>query len=618
MSFRPKQLSTAAALLLSALFLLDAAPCAAQSAVAAPTLSFSSPGLLLGAALFFVALAISLAVRAPKVPEGLQRTTLTWLGIGSFAAALAFVLAASSLPSSTPAVSFIPMSDRGAQVLRFVVSALVVAHILLGTYLAAHNRSGLWATARSRALLLLAGLSLAGYCNWGSMHFGSFVHRHELLHYFLGAKNAPELRYTRLYDCTLQALREDRPDWLNMQEQRVQDLATNQIVFAYQLDDRMRDCPSHFSPERWRQFKSDVAALRASTDIGMWNASLLDYGYNPPPTWNVVPGALVRNLELNESNLTLIALIDPLLVAAGLAAVWWAFGLEVACYAACIFGLTFPARFYWTGGGFMRQDWLACLLVGLSMLRHNFHLRGGFFLGCSALLRIFPLCFLFAPLMLGTIRAIQERRIDRKCLRLMLGAFLAAAILLPLGAWSMGGYSAYGEFARNSAKHLSSPFSNNMGFPSIASFRAAPEVSAEILRGDDFQQLEAYKAIRRAAFEQRKPLFILVTLAFLGFLLWCLTGEKRPWVLATFGFAVVPVATQIACYYYSFLMVAAFLLREEPRIVVVLVITTFIGQALGLALGQGELLYTALSILAIYLATESALTYRLKLQSSRD
>lgn len=616
MLFRPQQRSVAAALLLTPF--LDATPSAAQDAVAGSTLAFSAPGLLSCAALFFVALAIGLAARAPRVSEASDRTTLTWLGVGCFAAALALVLAASNVSSSTQPVSFIPLSDSGAQVLRLVVSALLVAHILLATYLAKTNRSELWESARSRTLLLLAGLSLAGYCNWGAMHFGSFVHRHELLHYFLGAKNAPELRYTRLYDCTLQALREDRPEWLNIQEQRVQDLVNNQIVFAYQLEERMRDCPTHFSPERWQQFKSDVVALRASTDLGMWNASLIDYGYNPPPTWNVVPGALVRNLALNDTNLTLIALIDPLLVAAGLAAVWWAFGLEIACYAACIFGLTFSARFYWTGGGFMRQDWLACLLVGLSMLRRNFFLCGGFLLGCSALLRIFPLCFLFAPLMLGAIGAIRERRIDRGWLRLVLGALLAGAMLIPLGAWSMGGYSAYGEFAQNSAKHLSSPFSNNMGFPSVVSFRAAPEVSEEILRGDDFQQLEAYKAIRRAAFEERKPLFIVATLGFLAFLLWCLKAEKRPWILATFGFAVIPVATQLACYYYSFLMVAAFLLREEPRIVVILVITTFVGQALGLALGQGELLYTALSILAIYLATESALTYRLKLQGPPD
>ncbi len=614
MSLPSQRRSVACALLLLLVTLLAAPPCAAEGYYPESSLSVPPAGLLLLAAALSMALAAYLAIRAPKTRDPSQRTLVAWLTIGAFFVALMFVLGASSISLSSPAVGFIPMTDRGAQVLRLVVSALLLAHILLRVYLQSQGLSERWATARARALLLLAALALAGYFNWGALHFGSFVHRHELLHYFLGAKNAPELRYTRLYDCALQALREDRPDWLNMQEQRVQDLVTNQIVFAYQLDERMSSCPKHFSPERWQKFKTDVVALRGKTDSAMWNASLIDYGYNPPPTWNVLPGAIVRNLELTDGNLTLVALIDPLLVAVGLVAVTWAFGLEIACYAACTFGLIFPARFYWTGGGFMRQDWLACLLLGISLLRRSFPLSGGFFLGCSALLRIFPLCFLFGPLVLAALRLARAKAVEREPVRLLVGVLLSCAVLLPLGALSMGGSSAYREFAQNSVKHLSFPFTNNMGFPSLVSFGVAPEGSDETRQGDEFQKLETYKAIRAETFERRKPLLVAGTAGFLALFIFCLRRERRLWVLATFGFTLVPVATQISCYYYSFLMVAAFMLREEPRIVVLLVVTTFLGQVLGLALGRGELLYSSLSLLAVYFAAESVLTYRHRLQ----
>ena len=41
--------------------------------------------------------------------------------------------------------------------------------------------------------------------NLGRFHFNPFIHYYEFYHYYLGAKYAPELGYTRLYECTVAA-----------------------------------------------------------------------------------------------------------------------------------------------------------------------------------------------------------------------------------------------------------------------------------------------------------------------------------------------------------------------------------------------------------------------------
>lgn len=506
----------------------------------------------------------------------------------------------------------LPLSTSTVEVLKLLVGAAALALTIVSAKTPQGNQSSL-PSQRSgirSATLTLGLVGLLGYWNWGAFHYPGFIHRHEMFHYFIGAKHAPELRYTRIYDCILQAWREQQPDQVHLESLRVQDLASNKLVFASTLEDRILSCPSHFSPERWQIFKRDVLAMREISGEAIWNDSLIDFGFNPPPVWNIIPGAITRDLELNSNSLLLVALIDPALILVGFSFVAWAFGLEIGCFAVCFFGIFFPSRFFWNGGAFMRLDWLACLLVGLSLLKRGFAATSGFFLACSGLLRLFPFAFLVFPIARGITDLVRRQRVDHSLLRLCLGAAVAFALLIPLGARSMGGFSAYREFLDNTAKHLSSPFINNIGLASLMSFRPRPDFSPDLAHADLTEKIAAYNEMRRAAFSTVRPLFVAAVLGFFALALWCLRHEHRVWVLAIFGFTLVPIGANLACYYYSFLVAATLLLREAPRIVSLLFFVAVVSQALALGTSSTELLFAAISLVVLYFVVESLLAYR--------
>ena len=68
----------------------------------------------------------------------------------------------------------------------------------------------------------------------------------------------------------------------------------------------------------------------------------------------------------------------------------WAFGWRTTCVALAVFATNFPSRFYWTGGAFLRWDWLFYFVGGVCLVKKERNVLGGFFLGYSTLLRIFP------------------------------------------------------------------------------------------------------------------------------------------------------------------------------------------------------------------------------------
>jgi len=57
---------------------------------------------------------------------------------------------------------------------------------------------------------------------------------------------------------------------------------------------------------------------------------------------------------------------------------YWAFGFRVMAVATVFWGCNAPANFYWTGGAFLRQDWLFFLIAALCCARkRKFFLAGG-------------------------------------------------------------------------------------------------------------------------------------------------------------------------------------------------------------------------------------------------
>src|SRR5262249_10821431 len=156
--------------------------------------------------------------------------------------------------------------------------------------------------------------------------------------------------------------------------------------------------------------------------------------------------------------------------------------------------------------------------IGVCLLKRGKPLLGGASLATSALLRIFPVGFLLAIGLRLLWILVRERRCDRVGARIALGAALATAILIPISTGVAGSVEAWPEFARNTAKHASTPLTNYMGLRTILGFRweERQRYTYNPNLGDPFHDFrEARKAALRGLLGQ--PFFIALVLAYLIF-----------------------------------------------------------------------------------------------------
>lgn len=445
--------------------------------------------------------------------------------------------------------------------------ALLGSLLLACTWLLQHRGESLrYRRARDVALAALGALSFASWWNFGYFHFDDYVHLWEHYHYYLGAKYAPELGYTRLYDCTNVA---DLADGLRakVEARTIRDLhGSNDLISTAAIVANPGSCTSHFSPERWAEFRRDIRFFRANFTEGGWERVQRDHGYNPSPVWAVGGRLLAQMVPIDETRIRWLAAVDSLLLVAMWGLVWWGFGWRAMCVALLWWGTNFPARFYWNGGALLRFDWLLTLVAGICLLKRDKPLGAGLALTYSALLRIFPGFVLAALVLKVLVSAMTERRLALSVSqqRFAAGCLLALALLLPAGAWATGSFlPAWIEFAQNSAGRLATPAPNSMGLEAIVGWD--PSSRKELLHGDDpIDPFKGWVEARRAVHEQRRPVYLGLLAAFV-LLLAAAVRHEPDWAVACLGCGGIVMAAYLSCYYYGFLLGFA-LLWERRRL----------------------------------------------------
>lgn len=469
--------------------------------------------------------------------------------------------------------------------------------------------------ARDVALAVLGALSFAAWWNFGRLHFvdGAYVHAWEHFHYYLGSKYAPELGYTRLYDCATAA---DLADGLRAQVEarRIRDLSgTRGIVSTARVVADPGSCTSHFSPERWQEFRRDIRFFRdvAFTEVG-WAAVQRDHGYNATPVWSASGRLLAEAVPLSERGLFALALVDPVLLAAMWALTWWAFGWRVACVAVIWWGTNYPARFYWNGGGLLRFDWLAALVAGIGFLRRDKPFAAGAALTCSALLRVFPV-FVIAALALHALFALARARsleLTRVQRSFVLGSAAALGVLLLAATWATGSFlPAWAEFARNSARHLATPTSNAVGLETALDWSG--EVTKARLRTHDPEApFEAWVAAKRELRDERRPLALALAGAFLILHAFALRHGPE-WAAASLGCGLVFSFADVSCYYYGFMLCYGFLCERDALAGILLSALAAASVLLAFVVSGDDAQYAATSaLIALYVACIAARAVR--------
>lgn len=424
--------------------------------------------------------------------------------------------------------------------------------------------------------------------------YSEYYHRHEFYHYYLGSKFFSEVGYTRLYECSMVAEKESGHD---LKDREIRDLRVNLIKpveDTYILTDPDQ-CKKHFTKERWEIFKKDIEWFRRSAAGSYWEGMQKDHGYNPPPVWTMTGKFFGSFGDAGDRFFKILASIDVLLHAGIILLFRWAFGWRVMAVAAVFWGANAPADFYWTGGAFLRQDWLFLLVAALCCARKRRFVLAGFALTWSALVRIFPGIFVLGwVIIIGLYLIDQIRKRGREGggsgdgimsylhpdhWRVIGGCVLALATLVPASAVVCGADS-YKQFYNHTLKtHQNTPLTNHMGLETMMVHTWDGRM--RFGRDDNFDDpFEGWKHGRLERFKTMKPVFIAIVLSVFAWTVWALRRTKLLWVGTALSLPLVMSLTNLTCYYYSMFIVGAALVAVRPKLGAPFLMASAIGKLL--------------------------------------
>ncbi len=468
-----------------------------------------------------------------------------------------------------------------------MVARLVLA---LGALAALCLRRFLPRGTRANAVLLGLGfLGALAYANFGTLHGGRLLHVWDAFHYYVGAKYAPELGYQGLYVCTAEAdLAAGIP---GVATRGTRDLVTNERIRVYEALDGPVKCRERFSPPRWEAFTHDVAYFREQVDAAQWQRIQMDHGYNATPAWTWVGHQLANLAPASDLQLTLWALVDPLLLLAAVVALWRGFGLEVSTLFLVVLGTWFPSSFYWTGGALLRADWLFLSLLGVCLLKRSHPGLAGVAVALATALRLFPVLLFVGP---GLALLASGRQAARAPLLRFLGSgALTLALVGGLCLASAEGRETFRAFLQNTAKHANTPLTNNMGLRTVLSYRLG-ESAATLRKPGTPDPWRNFREQRRAHAKQARPLQWALTVG-VGLTLLAAFRRRRveSWEALSLSWLFVPLLLELTSYYFVFVAALAPLAAKHRW---------FGGVLLGLCAGSQLLALTGLAEDLLYMA----------------
>ncbi|MFL5322452.1 MAG: hypothetical protein ACJ790_22525 [Myxococcaceae bacterium] len=494
-------------------------------------------------------------------------------------------------------------NDAQVNWLQFAMAVAGVALLAWGYWLADKGRAEAFRRQRDVILATLGIMGAAAYCNFGHQHWTNFIHIWDTYHYYIGAKYFPELGYERLYDCT--AVADVEAGFKTQVQARVMtDLRTNVMVSAAPLVDHPELCKQYFTTRRWEDFKHDIAFFRSRVGFGKWEQIQKDHGYNATPVWNALGSLLANSGPATQSQVDFLCLLDPLFLLATFLMIWWAFGWRVTAIAALYFGIDIPGRYLWTGGAYLRHDWLFWMVASICLLKKEKYAASGATIAYSTLLRLFPGLLIAGPLFAFIQRAIKAKKLERPFIRYVAGGTVTAVLLVLISLAASGGPSSWVTFARNTSKHAATPLTNHMGLRTLLSYRPST-IGAVLVRPGTTDPWALWKQARVEKFDELKPLFYLLCLGFLALLWFAVEGSgSEPWLGAALGTVMIAVGSELTCYYYCFfigLAVAAKRRREVGVLVILMAaVWLFIDRApLPWMRGGQDEQYVAMTVAAL-------------------
>jgi hypothetical protein len=409
----------------------------------------------------------------------------------------------------------------------------------------------------------LCPLALAAYFAFLSPFDARLLHRHDLFHYYLGAKYPRELAYTRIYACTALA-QSELGQGKEVRARTIRVLADDSVAAgAAVLAAAGSECRPHFSAPRWTEFVRDVRLLRENTPRETWDDIQLDHGFNATPAWLLAGHPLASLHAPTPGFLLWLTRIDVVLVLATGVAVGWAFRLRTLAVFAVFLGCQAPGAREWLGGSFLRFDWTFAAVLGVAALAKRRPALAGAALATAAALRLFPAVLLLGPLLAIVARALRERRLQSSARRLLAATTftLAAEVAVATVAY---GPSTWRDFAAHIRVHEMQRGVNSMGFGFVLEhdvFHADALSRADAARRPDFGL--AWASLHQERARALGPWRLLAALAATALVF---RARRRPlWVTSILSLAVLGFGTVLSCYYWVVFGAWALLARVVRR-----------------------------------------------------
>jgi len=480
-----------------------------------------------------------------------------------------------------------------------------------------------------------------------NVRYSEYYHRHEFYHYYLGSKYFKEIGYTELYECTAVA-EVELGRGAAVAKRDLRDLHVNlikPIKDTYVLSNPEK-CKNKFSAARWEDWKKDVDWFYHSSVGSYWDNMQKDHGYNPPPVWGMTGKLFASIAPAGDTFFKILSMIDVALHVGIVLLFYWAFGFRIMAIATVFWGCNAPANFYWTGGAFLRQDWLFMLVAAVCLARKRKFALAGAALTWSSLLRVFPVIFfggwgimvvfeIIRRIRFGTTGEVQAAsgRLSIKRepgllgylhpdhRRLLAGVVVAAGVLIPASI-AVCGADSYKQFFGHTIKvHGTTPLTNTMGLETM--LEHTWDNRMRFMRDDNMDDpFKGWKEGRLARFKQVKPLFLLIIAGVFAWTAWALRRTRLLWVGLALSVCLVISMTNLTCYYYSLFLAAPALVKVRPSLGPPLVMTSGISTILLYApsgfywvddrfVGQAWLFF-ALSVMFLYAYSRPFSMARLK------
>ena len=404
------------------------------------------------------------------------------------------------------------------------------------------------------ALGLVAVLAAAAHLNFFTFHSGHFTHFAENFHYQLGSKYFPEVGYDGLYQASVAAQAESAPSLPLPRE--IRDLLTNAFIPVRRVDAHREEVIRRFTPDRWRSFVKDHSEFLDRSYIHNLNEARHDHGYNPTPTWTFVARLFNAWLPLDATTIPILALLDWVILGATFVVVFRTYGSGVGATALLLFGVGYPWRYGWVGGGFLRYDWLAAIVIGTCLLKRRRFGAAGFLFAYSAAVRLFPALILFGVAAVAAWGLIRRTSVSW-AVRFGAGALAGAVVFFLAGAMTGRGFAAWPEFVHNIEKHHDTWSTNRAGLEFAVVTTPKTMLSRIPISLPLSQRSAMWQEEMNLAQRARRPLCLgLAILLVAGAA--AAAATSRPDEGAAIGVTAVFAGLVLSCYYWVVLVVLAF------------------------------------------------------------